>query len=740
MKRPGVWLIPFVALALCLAVRWSEPAALVLLQCEVFDRLQRMFPAIWEDAAVRVVDIDDESLARIGQWPWPRTTVAALVDRLTDGGAAAIAFDVVFAEPDRTSPTQILQIWGSSNPDLTRAAEALPDHDAVLARALARAPAVLGFPMTYDVTAGARAPIIRPGFATAGDAQSVDPRPFLTVYGSAVANLATLESSAAGQGDFTVDFDHDGVIRRVPLVVGLARPNAPAQYVPLLPAEALRVAQRASTYVIRSSGASGQTAFGQQSGINAIRIGDFVVPTDSFGQMWLRDTGPVPQRTIPAWRLLAGNVPQDEIDGRIFFVGTSAPGLRDQRATPLDATAAGVDVHARIVEQILTGDFLQRPDWMRGFELAWLLFFSLAIILLMPRTGPIVAAVIAALGVLVPFGLSVGLLLKRGWLVDPVYPAASVLLIYILQSMLIFAARERDRRFVRSAFSRYMSPTQVEMIARNPDLLKLGGEMRELSILFCDIRGFTSRSEKMQAQELTHFLNRFLTPMTECILAEGGTIDKYMGDAIMAFWNAPLDEPDHPARIARAALAMVDRLAALNQDWAAEAAAAGHAHEPLAIGIGINLGMACVGNMGSDQRFDYSIIGDAVNTASRLEGLSKNYGVPIVVGEALAARLADFALVPLDLAKVRGKEQPVRIFTLLDGKPAGDPAIVRLAAAHTAVLAALEDGNADAAHAALAEARAVGDTRFAATHALYAERIRGLTLGEVRQGVAVAGH
>jgi adenylate cyclase len=208
----------------------------------------------------------------------------------------------------------------------------------------------------------------------------------------------------------------------------------------------------------------------------------------------------------------------------------------------------------------------------------------------------------------------------------------------------------------------------------------------------------------------------------------------------MAFWNAPLDEPDHPARIARAALAMVKRLEELNRQWAAEAAAAGQSYEPLAIGIGINLGMACVGNMGSRQRFDYSVIGDSVNTASRLEGLSKTYGMPIVVGEALAGRLSDFALVPLDLAKVRGKAQPVRIYTLLgDRTLAGGAAAATLARTHAAVLTALEDGNADAAAAALAEARAVGDARFAATHALYAERISALTLGEVRRGVALAG-
>jgi adenylate cyclase len=746
MKRTLIWLVPLVALGLCILLRIYDPGPIEGVRLRVFDELQRIFPATWEDRGVRVVDIDERSLGIVGQWPWPRTTVAALLDRLTEGGAAAVAFDVVFGEPDRTSPSQVLQIWGNL-PEISRAAGALPDHDAVFAQSLARSRGVLGVPLMRAETAGARTPIIRAGFATAGDAQTSDPRSMLLHFRTAIANLVGLEASAAGQGSFTVEFERDGVVRRVPLVTALERPNAPAILVPTLAVEALRVALEGRGYIIRASGASGQTAFGAQSGINMLRItpgadtefDPLDIPTDRLGRMWLHDAGPVPQRTIPAWRILAREVPPEEIEGHVFFVGTSAEGLRDLRATPLNAAGAGVDIHARIAEQILSRDFLEQPDWMLAAELGWLLVFGVAIILLLPRIGPMVAAVVVVIGVVSPFAFSAGAMLKVGWLVDPVYPAASVLLIYLLQSLLIFSAREAERRYVRSAFSRYLSPTVVETLVRHPERLQLGGEMRELSILFCDIRGFTTRSEKMQAQELTQFLNRFLTLMTDCILAEGGTIDKYMGDAIMAFWNAPLDEADHPDRIARTALAMVRRLGELNRDTAAEAVSAGREHEPLVIGIGINLGMACVGNMGSRQRMDYSIIGDAVNTASRLEGLSKNYGVPIIVGEDLAARLANFVLVPLDVAQVRGRERPVRIFTLLGADAAG-PASATLARAHAAVLAALEDGNADAATASLAEAQAVGDARFAATHALYAERIRALALGEARKDIAVAGH
>ncbi|MBL8839553.1 MAG: adenylate/guanylate cyclase domain-containing protein, partial [Alphaproteobacteria bacterium] len=664
MKRSLVWVVPLLLLVICVWARSYDPPIVQDMRMWVFDELQRQFPARWEDTDVRIVDIDDDSLARMGQWPWPRTVVADMVNRLVEGGAAAVAFDVVFAEPDRTSPAIVLPLWGN-NPELNRMIERLPDHDSILAGVFARGRVVVGFSLLPELTPNARPPIIRAGFATLGDATSVDPRPYLMRFNGVASNLVAFDVAAAGQGNFTTGFERDGVVRRVPLVSVLRRPDGPGMLVPSLAVEALRVAQGVPGYLITSVGGGGEIGFGEHTGVVSVRLGDVIVPTDSMARVWLRDTGPVPQRFVPAWRILAGEVPPEEIDGRIFFVGTSAPGLRDLRATPLDPTAAGVTIHARITEQMLRGDYLTRPDWMTGGEIIWLAAFGLMIIVVLPLGGPFIAAAIALVGAGSPFAFAGWYMTSYGNLVDPVFPAAVVLLIYLTQSLIIFSQREAERRQVRSAFSRYLSPTVVETLAQHPERLQLGGEMRELTIMFSDIRGFTSRSERMQAQELTQFLNRFLTPMTDCILARGGTIDKYMGDAVMAFWNAPLDEPQHPVDAARAGLEMIATLGRLNEQWAAEAAAANQPFEPVAIGVGLNLGMACVGNMGSQQRFDYSIIGDAVNLASRLEGLSKTYGVPIIVGEDLARRIEGFALVPLDRAKVRGKQQRVRIYTLL---------------------------------------------------------------------------
>ncbi|MBM3571087.1 MAG: adenylate/guanylate cyclase domain-containing protein, partial [Alphaproteobacteria bacterium] len=316
------------------------------------------------------------------------------------------------------------------------------------------------------------------------------------------------------------------------------------------------------------------------------------------------------------------------------------------------------------------------------------------------------------------------------FLFDPVYPSAVILMVYIAESLILYFRSEAERRTVRTAFSRYMSPALVAQLAQHPERLKLGGQMRDMTLLFCDIRGFTTISEQFDAEGLTRFINRFLTPMTDVILGKQGTIDKYMGDAIMAFWNAPLDDPHHAANACRAALTMIADLSALNQNWRKEAEAEGRPFRPVDIGIGLNSGLCCVGNMGSDQRFDYSVLGDDVNLASRLEGQSKTYGVAIVVGENTRARAPGFATLEIDLIKVKGKTKPVRIFTL-----AGDEAEVAsnsfqtLKSTHDAMMAAYRGQDWNGAERSLEQcremvkgrSRAAG--RFDGLYDVYAERI-----------------
>jgi len=334
-------LVPALVLGLGLLLQVINPPVIAELRDRVYDLMQRASPRPYQDAPVRVVDLDDESLAKLGQWPWPRTQVAQLIDRLTDAGAAAIALDIVFAEPDRTSPAQIVPIWPrTAATDALRADLAnLPDHDAILAEAFARSNVVTGFVLTDG--SAVRMPLEKSGFAIAGE----DARYFVRGYPGAVLNLEALETAAKGNGSFNVVPDQDGIVRRVPLLVV----GGEILY-PSLAAEALRLAQGASSYVVKTIGASGLSEFTTQIGVVEMKIGDFVASTDDQGQILLYDSGHQPARIVPAWQVFEPDFNPESVAGRIIFIGTSAAGLKDQRATPLEAAVAGVEVHAQVVE------------------------------------------------------------------------------------------------------------------------------------------------------------------------------------------------------------------------------------------------------------------------------------------------------------------------------------------------------------------------------------------------------
>jgi adenylate cyclase len=710
-------LVPLAILALALVGWATGPLALTQLRLIVFDSFQRLKPREYQPVPVRIVDLDDASLARLGQWPWPRTQVAKLVDRLNALGAAAIAFDIVFSEPDRTSPSRMLAELKDLKPDdpLVARLRALPDHDQVLAAAIGRANVATGFVLNEQTET--RAPLPKASFAIAGD----DPRPFVSHFRGAVATLPALEKAAAGNGGFNDVPDLDGVFRRVPLLLALGD-----KLYPSLGAEALRIAQGARTYIVKSSGASGETGFGEHTGINSIKVGQLVIPTDSAGEVWLHDTGHVPARFVPAWKLFEPGFDAGLIKDHIVFVGSSAAGLQDLRATPLNPVSAGVEVHAQTVEQLLLGDSLERPDWAHGAEAVYMLAIGLILVLLLPKAGARWSALVGLAALAAAFGTSWYAYSRHNWLLDPVYPSLVVLLVYLSSSAILYLRTEVERKRVRHAFSRYLAPSVVERVAGHPERLKLGGEMRDMSLMFCDIRGFTTISERFDAHGLTRFINRFLTPMTDVILAADGTIDKYMGDAIMAFWNAPLDDPAHALNACRAALAMRAELVRLNGAWRAEAEARGQPYADVHVGIGINTGICCVGNMGSDQRFDYSVIGDDVNLASRLEGQSKTYGVDIVLGERTAAQAPGLATLELDLIRVKGKTQPVRIHALVgDESVAANPAFAALKAEHAALIAAYRRMDWRAARGHLEACRAQAPELMQPFYALYAERIAG---------------
>lgn len=612
-----------------------------------FDAWQQIAPRQQAGAPVTVVDIDEASLARIGQWPWARSTIARLVDRLGESGAAAIAFDIVFAEPDRLSPERSVEQLRRLGATVAIPPSGLPDGDDLLASAFRQNPVVAGLVLTSDGTA--RAPEAKAGFAFGGE----DPTAYLPDQPAAVTNLPGLRSAAAGLGVFSLMPGMDGVIRNVPLIA-----RSGSTLLPSLSVEALRVAQGAGSITLRSTGASGEIASGAPA-MRALSVGAFDVPTSADGSIWVGYSGLSDMRTIPAFRILEDDYTDlaTAIEGHIVLIGTSAAGLRDLVVTPTSPSLPGVNVHAEIIDSIVGADVLQRPDWAAGAELALAVVLGLVSLLLLPRIGPLWASLLTAVLVGGIVALSFWLYDEKRLLIDPLFPSLGTIVAFVGAAVGGFLASDRERRFVRSAFGRYLAPSLVEELANRPEQLKLGGEERELTVLFCDIRGFTALSENRSPEELTTLLNACLTPLTDCLLKSGATIDKYMGDAIMAFWNAPLDVPDHRNRAIACAL---DMLAALDRLNAGQ-------QTKLKIGIGLHSGLCCVGNLGSEQRFSYSAIGDAVNLASRVEGLTKQYGCDILLTEAVAEQANGFALLPVDRVAVVGRGEPVTLFSVLGG-------------------------------------------------------------------------
>jgi adenylate cyclase len=691
-------------LALVLGLRAFDPGGLLqAVRLNAFDYYQRVAPRAYQPVPVRIIDIDDESLTRIGQWPWPRTRIAEIVDRLTAAGAAVIGFDIVFSEPDRTSPNQVARQWADDPRlrDLRQAIAGLPDHDTILADSLRASAVVTAFALTNQP--GAARPAAKFSFAVVGD----DPTRFLHEYPGFLASLAPIEAAAAGNGAANHVQDHDGVVRRLPLVLRGGGALAPS-----LSAEMLRVAQGARTIIVKATGASGESRFGAGAGIVSVKIGDAVLPTDSSGQIWLHMTPPQPDRSIPAWRILNGDFPAERIAGHIVLVGASATGLGETFTTPLAAATPSVEIHAQVIEQVLLGHYLQRPDWADGAEILFIVVLGAVLILLLEFAGAVWCGLAGGLAVAAVTGLAAWVYVNLGGLVDPVTPSVATLAVYLSGSLMKYASTEKEKERVRDAFGRYLAPALVEQLARDPAKLQLGGERRAMTFMFADIRGFTPIAEYFQANPsgLTQLISRFMTAMTDVILARQGTIDKYIGDCVMAFWNAPLADPDHAVHACEAALDMMAALDRLNAELAAEHAAAG-AGQPgfqLKIGIGVNTGDCIVGNMGSKQRFDYTVMGDAVNLASRLESLSKDYGVGMVIGEATARQVPDFATLELDLVAVKGKREATRVYALLGGRGlAADAGFRALRQRHDEMLAAFRAGQWDRASAANAACRAL---------------------------------
>jgi adenylate cyclase len=633
-----------------------------------FDAYNQMHPRPQTDNVV-IVDLDEASLRddRLGQWPWPRTTVATLVDNLKEMGASAIVFDMVFAEEDRTSPAVLLKRLpeDSLTPEISDKLSKLPDHDYVLADAFARAGNVVtGFVWSTTSEATRHNPhLSRPIIFGKGTQPLQVQVPSMR---GVTTNLNILEKTAAGNGSFGVSAEIDGIIRQVPMFFRQNGPDGELINVyPSLAIEALRVSQDPRlAHKIRVLKDEEITPFAPDMLLN---IGKYTIPMGADGKFYVHFSKSRADQYIPAWTVVDKSADPIKIKDKIVLIGTSAEGLKDIRSTPLDLFIPGVELHLNIIEQIQQGRFLLRPALMQGAELLFTLGVGMLVIVIAPFVNAVLLSLITLSMMAGLAFVSLHAFNAEGLLIDPVYPALTIFAISVVAALMSYMRAEMERRAVKQAFGLYISPDYMKELADNPDQLRLGGELRDITTMFTDIRGFTSISEQLKPDELIHLMNDFLTPMSDLVMANRGTIDKYMGDAMMAFWNAPLLDPNHARNACIAALSMNKALEPINARLVIKGGELGKVPIQLKAGIGINSGPGAVGNMGSKQRFAYSVLGDAVNLASRLESQTKAYGVDILLGENTYQEITDFAALELDLIRVKGKQVPVRIYTLLGG-------------------------------------------------------------------------
>ncbi len=630
-------------------LRVYDPAPIEELRIRVFDAFQRIDPRVKKQLPVTIVDIDEKSLAKLGQWPWPRTRIADIVTNLTQMGAIAIGFDIVFSEPDRLNPDTVADTMRYLDDATRKRLRELPSNDQVFADAIRRSRVILGETGIATVNPNLDKDLPSTGTAMLGG----DPQRFIYDFPGLLRNVSVLEKAAAGRGLFTINPERDGIVRRVPMML-----RAQGMLMPSLSFEILRVLTGTPTIMIKS----------EPNGlVKSVVLRQLDISTDYNAQLWVHFARHDPSIYVSASDVIDNNVPRDKIDHKIVLIGTSAVGMNDIKTVPVSSAMPGVEVHAQVIEANFEKSLLSQPYYASAFEFFTALILGLLVVVVAPMFGPTGLVATGALFASLLIGTSWYFYTQQQLLIDFTYPLLSTTAIYLTLIFSSFVREQRQRKQVRGQFAQYMSPVLVEQLAQSPEKLVLGGEERELTVMFSDVRGFTSISEsyKHDPQGLTALMNRFLTPLTNAILARKGYIDKYMGDAIMAFWNAPLDDKGHELNACEAAIDMLERVDELNQVREQEALEAGRPFIPLNVGVGLNTGMCVVGNMGSDLKFNYSVLGDSVNLASRLEGQSKEYGFPIIVGSKTALAVKEkFAILELDFIMVKGKKEPEVIYAI----------------------------------------------------------------------------
>jgi len=619
-------------------------------------RLRRTMPET-VDPRIVILDIDEKSLAtpELGHWPWSRDKVAAIVDKLFDKyGIIALGFDVVWAEADTTSGLPVLERLASGDlkddAGYQAALAALRpslDYDARFEQAIKDRPVVIGYYFTSFKDAR-KAGVIPPPVLPAGTFAG---RPIqFTTWAGYGGNLPGIQSAAAGAGHFNSFTDEDGIVRRVQMLAEFDR----AYYEPL----SLALYRMLLNFPEVEPGYPPPHPFNRYySGLEWLEVGKGRIPVDKNATALIPYRGY--QHSFPYISLAdvyLDRIKPDELRGRIALVGSSAPGLVDLRATPVGRAYPGVEIHANLIAGMLDGNIKARPAYVLGIEVTLLAIGGLLLAFLLPRLSPLRATLTAAATLAVYAGLNIVVWQKAHLDVPLASSLLVVLAMFALNMSYGYFVESRSKRQFTELFGQYVPPELVDQMARNPARYTMEGRSEVLTVLFSDIRGFTSIAEGLNPRDLSQLLNEYLTAMSKVIGEHRGTLDKYIGDAIMAFWGAPVAEPNHATRAVTAAIAMQAELAPLN------AAFRSRGWPQLAIGIGINTGPMSVGDMGSKLRKAYTVLGDAVNLASRLEGLTKQYGTGIIVGEATRKAVSGVLFRELDRVRVKGKDEPVAIF------------------------------------------------------------------------------
>ncbi len=672
--------------------------------------LKRTAPAGLDDR-IAILDIDEASLKSVGRWPWSRDTMAALVDKLFDHYyVGALGFDVVFAEPDKSSGLdslkQLAQAELAGSADFQSALKQLTprlDFDARFAQALADRPIALGYyfiPEGYGDSKSGMLPFHSLPLAAFKPMQPG--MPSATGYG---ANLAVFQNVAQGSGFFNMRADEDGTARQMHLVAPFDE-----GYYPSLSAVTLRVAFGGDPL---AAGVETSRVLGRTYTAPWVEVGGIRVPLSADGSVHVPYQAGSPFPYISAAQVLSGKAPLAQLENRIVLLGSTAPGLADLRVTPFSSTFPGVEIHAHLIAGMLDGTTRHTPPWADDARLLAVLVLGALLTLVLLRFKPIIGLV-ASIGLLALLLAAYAAAWTRFWVVPMAAPMITVLGLYALNTAYGFFAESRNKRQMTKLFGQYVPPELAAEMSQDPAHYTMDGQSRDMTVLFSDIRGFTNFSEKLPPAELAEVLNAYLSTMTHIVQHQRGTIDKYIGDAIMAFWNAPVDLADHATRAVQTALEMQAALPQLNREFAARG------WPDVQIGVGANTGRMSVGNMGSEFRMSYTVMGDAVNLGSRLEGITKQYGVGILVTQPTVEADPVHAFMKIDDVRVKGKETPVAIYEPLGSKTDLDATLKQNAADFEAAFAGYQKQDWGAAESAL---RALNERAPRKLYEIYLERI-----------------